>query len=366
MSAYDWAGGKSGRMPQAPRKRGRAGSDVDASTQVIQRKESCACGGTCPSCQAKAEGLTVGRAGDASEVEADRVADRVVRGESVAGSVGDRAADGGIARTAKDSAAAAASSATSSEIRSSRGSGQALDAATRTTMSQRFGKDLSGVRVHADSRAAQLSEQLNARAFTVGNDIYFGRGRFDPSSTDGTRLLAHELTHVVQQGAGATELLQRSIDDESAEQSSEAMPAMADESAVDSAPAVGETESENAEPLKEGGRCRAESNRHYMLANYVDFEFTVPAGCTATVTFSALWVPYESAECCTGEDTYSVTRNGGRAQRMPAGPNICEGEHTPQQRAVTVNGGRQRFHVQVDRRNCDGIRMQLDVNIRIR
>jgi hypothetical protein len=66
-------------------------------------------------------------------------------------------------------------------------------------MEPRFGADFSGVRVHTDGEADQISQDLSARAFTTGSDIYFGQGEYRPSSTGGQELLAHELTHVVQQ-----------------------------------------------------------------------------------------------------------------------------------------------------------------------
>ncbi len=66
-------------------------------------------------------------------------------------------------------------------------------------MGNRFGTDFSQVQIHNDSKASQLNSQLNARAFTVRNDIYFNEGNYNPGSTSGKHLLAHELTHVVQQ-----------------------------------------------------------------------------------------------------------------------------------------------------------------------
>jgi uncharacterized protein DUF4157 len=80
--------------------------------------------------------------------------------------------------------------------------GRALDPRTRRAMEARFGRDFSGVRIHDDARAAQTAESIDAAAFTVGDDIAFAPGRFDPAGADGRRLLAHELTHVLQQGAG--------------------------------------------------------------------------------------------------------------------------------------------------------------------
>ncbi len=86
-------------------------------------------------------------------------------------------------------------------IQSRRGGGSGLDAQTRSAMEGSFGADFSGVKVHTDSHAVQMSQQLNAHAFTVGNDIFFNQGRYRPQTKEGAGLLAHELTHTVQQGA---------------------------------------------------------------------------------------------------------------------------------------------------------------------
>lgn len=75
--------------------------------------------------------------------------------------------------------------------------------AVQKDMGQRFGYDFSMVRVHSGPAAEQSTQEVNANAFTVGNDIVFGKGRFAPGTHEGRRLLVHELTHVVQQGYGA-------------------------------------------------------------------------------------------------------------------------------------------------------------------
>lgn len=80
--------------------------------------------------------------------------------------------------------------------------GQPLDPATRAFMEPRFGQDFSNVRVHSGPAAEQSARDVNAQAYTVGPDIVFGAGRFAPGTHEGRRLLAHELTHVVQQSAG--------------------------------------------------------------------------------------------------------------------------------------------------------------------
>ena len=83
-----------------------------------------------------------------------------------------------------------------------------LDGATRTFFEQRFGHDFSTVRVHADASAADSARSVGAQAYTVGDDLVFGAGRYAPATREGRHLLAHELTHVVQQRAGASRGLQ--------------------------------------------------------------------------------------------------------------------------------------------------------------
>jgi hypothetical protein len=85
-----------------------------------------------------------------------------------------------------------------------KGGGSPLPDDARAYMEPRFGADFSGVRIHTDGKAAQMTQEFSAHAFTHGQDIYFGAGKYDPGPDGGKRLLAHELTHVVQQGgAGA-------------------------------------------------------------------------------------------------------------------------------------------------------------------
>lgn len=79
--------------------------------------------------------------------------------------------------------------------------GQTLDRATQHKMEQRLGHDFRRVRVHSDPQAAAAAQAAGAAAYTVGRHIVFGRGRYQPQTAAGQRLLAHELTHVVQQGA---------------------------------------------------------------------------------------------------------------------------------------------------------------------
>jgi len=86
--------------------------------------------------------------------------------------------------------------------------GKALDSTTRTSMEPHFGQDFSGVRVHTDAKAAESARAVHAHAYTVGNNVVFGSGKYAPGTSAGSALLAHELTHVVQQSGasgGSTE-----------------------------------------------------------------------------------------------------------------------------------------------------------------
>ena len=104
-----------------------------------------------------------------------------------------------IQKKTSDNNYVAATYTISSQIASTKGSGNSMNEPTRSFMENRFGTDFSNVNIHTDNNATQLSNQLSAQAFTVGNDIYFNEGKYQPESSDGQRLLAHELTHVVQQ-----------------------------------------------------------------------------------------------------------------------------------------------------------------------
>jgi len=98
-----------------------------------------------------------------------------------------------------------------SSIQSKRGSGQSLDGGTQNFMESRFGYDFSNVNVHTDADSDTLNRSLNARAFTTGSDVFFRSGEYNPNTSGGKELLAHELTHVVQQG-GANALQKKDKD----------------------------------------------------------------------------------------------------------------------------------------------------------
>ncbi|MEF8851396.1 MAG: DUF4157 domain-containing protein [Haloarculaceae archaeon] len=139
--------------------------------------------------------LAVGSADDATEREAERVADAVVdRG---------RATDGPsptVERAAGAGGAASVDGDRERLVRSALTGGHPLPAATRSFFESRFDRDFSDVRVHTGPRADAAARSIDAEAFTLGTDVAFADGNYRPGTTDGRRLLAHELAHVRQQG----------------------------------------------------------------------------------------------------------------------------------------------------------------------
>ena len=117
--------------------------------------------------------------------------------------VGNRAVQRLIAQR-KGDGAFALDDETADRIGGARGGGKALDPGMQEGMGQSIGHDFSGVRVHTSPEASELTRDLHAKAFTTGQDIFFREGTYNPASSDGQKLIAHELTHVVQQGGGGT------------------------------------------------------------------------------------------------------------------------------------------------------------------
>jgi hypothetical protein len=152
--------------------------------------------------------MVVGAANDRFEREADDVADQVMRLVPAAGDVRSRELSPPHGRIRRSPAAAMSvpglaggpvDDAVAGRIRRSHGT--PLGAPIRRTMEDAFGADFGHVRIHTGAEAEHLNRQVGAEAFTTGNDIFFGEGRYRPQSFDGQRLLAHELTHTIQQGS---------------------------------------------------------------------------------------------------------------------------------------------------------------------
>lgn len=195
-----------------------------AAGNSIQR---CACGGQCPSCQnngGRSQRLPVNQPGDSTEHEANHIADRITSEGHTTAKAPPSLTPTGNHRVQRQFAqgsnrdlevpAPIDSSAPPSVHEVLRSPGQPLDAGTRTMMEPCFGYDFSKVRVHKDDRAAESAQEVHANAYTVGQDIVFGAGRLSPGTQEGRRLLAHELTHVVQQSGPAASGSARSLESE--------------------------------------------------------------------------------------------------------------------------------------------------------
>ncbi len=178
-------------------------------------RRACACGGAaglsgeCERCKTKKllgeplqMKLAVNQPGDEFEQEADRVAEQVMRtpeperGPGVTGLQTPPL----VQRRVNSNGSGPISTAPQIVHDVLNSPSQPLDAATRDFFEPRFGHDFSQVRVHAHAEAEASARSINARAYTVGHHIAFGTGRFAPGTGEGNRLLAHELSHVVQQG----------------------------------------------------------------------------------------------------------------------------------------------------------------------
>jgi len=156
--------------------------------------------------------LTVNAPGDIYEQEADRIADEVISAEKSQVQRQEEEEELQAQRQPAEEEEEEQVQAQSAEgqpdtvseniearINNARGSGHPLSENVREPMEQAFGADFSDVRVHTDSEANLLNQQLSARAFTTARDIFFRQGEYSPGSDTGKKLIAHELTHVVQQ-----------------------------------------------------------------------------------------------------------------------------------------------------------------------
>lgn len=200
---------------QVLRKQGRlqcSSAAVAYADQRLQRKAACACGGGCPHCKAAGSNpsvlqkqLSIGVSNDRMEQEAERVADQVLTASphSDLGNLPLR-----IQRFS-ESGSAEAITAPRSVDRVLANMGKPLEESIQKDMSLRFGHDFSDVRTHSGEAAEQSAKDVDANAYTVGNNIVFGENQYAPATQQGKRLLAHELTHVVQQNPDGRRDMQR-------------------------------------------------------------------------------------------------------------------------------------------------------------
>lgn len=221
---------------------------------VIQRK-ACACGGGCPRCKDERNAaaqpvftvqpkLDLSTPGDRYEQEADRVADEIMRMPAPRSATpppthATHAAPQHVQRKCSSCEIAARRKPSEDEDRrivqtkratgdgshapaphrldaltgAPQGGGASLSQSAREFFEPRFGHDFAHVRVHTDARADEMARAIDARAFTVGQDIGFRAGEYRPDSFEGRKLLAHELTHTLQQGTpGFSRQVQRACD----------------------------------------------------------------------------------------------------------------------------------------------------------
>lgn len=156
--------------------------------------------------------LTIGEPGDKYEQEADKLAADIVQRinapqtPSVQPQQQQPEAElrkKPIIQPLSDAGGTSATPDLEASIQRSRGGGQPLAETIKAPMEQAFGADFSGVKIHTDSQSDQMNQSIQAKAFTTGKDIFFRQGTYDPGSRGGQELIAHELTHVVQQtGSG--------------------------------------------------------------------------------------------------------------------------------------------------------------------
>lgn len=154
--------------------------------------------------------MNVNQPGDKFEKEADKTADEVMStSDAPASALAGAPNTPGVQRSGEGTPAI--SGATQTAIRNKTTGGQPLPREVRSFMEQRFQADFGNVRVHTGPEAAALTNQLNARAFTYQNHIFFSKNQYQPQTGEGRRLLAHELTHTIQQGHSAQRALQPQV-----------------------------------------------------------------------------------------------------------------------------------------------------------
>ncbi len=151
--------------------------------------------------------LQVSTPGNQYEQEADRVADTVMRTPDPRGNsevtISNRPQISSLNRKCSEcEKEVSREPGMESQIERLRGGGQQLPQPLRAYFEPRFGHDFGGVRLHTGSHAVEAAQKINAKAFTVGNDVAFGAAEYSPETGAGKRLLAHELTHVIQQNGG--------------------------------------------------------------------------------------------------------------------------------------------------------------------
>lgn len=146
------------------------------------------------------------------EREADAAAEQAINRRPITGISSANTADAIQREGGEPGANPVVNRGTEQKIKGQKGHGSPMKRDVRSEMESSFGRDFGQVRVHTGGTSKQLNQQLNSRAFTTGQDIFFGEGQYDPGSKQGKKLLAHELTHTVQQGPNGN-AIQRAVGD---------------------------------------------------------------------------------------------------------------------------------------------------------
>lgn len=212
MRATDRMRGRSGVAPSSGR---RSGSVVFLPVPgQAPAGRACSCDGACPRCRGSSTVQPsstnpgdLGQSGDRFEREADRVADEVINegGRSSVistlprGEARSQTVNRTLAAVQRAIGGISARAPLSYDVPSPDGPGRPMDPDMRTDFEERFGHDLGGVRLHTGAQSASAARQISARAYTQGRDIHFAAGEYRPDTRAGRQLLAHELTHTIQQ-----------------------------------------------------------------------------------------------------------------------------------------------------------------------
>lgn len=345
-------------------------------------------GGQCTDCVKKRTGLqrklTIGASYDPLEREADRVADQVSSAPTnpvVRGTVPPIQRFSGQATGDTRTAPASVDRVLAS-------SGRPLDPMLQRNMEHRFGYDFSQVRVHSDAAAAQSAQDVNAHAYTVGHNIVFGPGRFAPGTQEGRRLIAHELTHVVQQLGTAKKRISQNNDNggrssihlDSRDSGSlsvhEPIPSMVreeflriqrQEADTEISPAdtnllssevEGDTEGEEDglsldQAQDKAGSCPVQRVPvgPANITNFLPVTFNVNRGCRRVrIDLTAIW---NSLSCCDPGRTYSIDVTGPAQHRADLGAGIdgsdeCITRRPPQRDTTTFNARPGRYTLRVN------------------
>jgi Domain of unknown function (DUF4157) len=186
--------------------------------QASSKSTSCACDGSCPRCQTKNGSLNVSKSNDSAEIQADLVAHKIMQmpaqenltlsqsnhSSEIIQRKCDSCKDGEekIQRKVLPSSGEIPTQ-SPTHVKNALGSGgKPLDGGTRNFFESRFDRDFSNVRVHTGAAAEKSARDLDAKAYTLGHNVVFGAKQFVPATHEGRSLLAHELTHVIQQSGG--------------------------------------------------------------------------------------------------------------------------------------------------------------------